>query len=145
MNKMLDVSRIQGMESIFRILVVGGALLAVIFWSMPFIDYMWYSNEELQILDLGGFGSKLPESQIYYWGTLVLWLAISVGLFFYKKIARTAFVVCLIFFSVVGLFGGILILSPIEAALSQIITLSDGALLVIMYLTSMNAKFNENI
>ncbi len=133
------------MESIYRILVVGGALLAIVFWSMPFIDYMWYSNEELQILDLGGFGSKLPASQIYYWGTLILWLAISVGLFFYNKIARTAFVVSLIYFLVVGLFDGILVLSPIEAALSQIITLSDGALLVIMYLTSINAKFNENI
>jgi hypothetical protein len=133
------------MESIYRILVVGGALLAIVFWSMPFIDYMWYSNEELQILYLGGFGSKLPASQIYYWGTLILWLAISVGLFFYNKIARTAFVVSLIYFLVVGLFDGILVLSPIEAALSQIITLSDGALLVIMYLTSINAKFNENI
>ncbi|WP_445358550.1 hypothetical protein [Microbulbifer sp. ANSA005] len=137
------------MGSLFRILVVAGALLAIVFWSMPFIDYMWLSNDELQILDLGGFGSKLPQSEAYYWFTLLLWLVISAGLYFYKKNARTAFVVCLIVFTFAGLFAGlfdgIMVLSPIEAALSSIITLSDGAIIAIMYFTSVNAKFNENI
>lgn len=133
------------MESIFRILVVGGAMLSIVFWSIPYIDYMWLTNEEMQILDLGGFGSKLPNSQIYYWGTLLLWIVISAGLFFYKNIARTAFVIFLIFFSVLGFFDGIMVLSPLEAFLSAIITLSDGAIIAIMYLTTLSSKFNESI
>jgi len=133
------------MESIFRILVAGGALLAIVFWSIPYFDYMWLSNEEMHILDLGGFGSKLPASDIYYWGTLILWLIISVGLFFYVNIARVAFVVCSVLFTVIGLFDGILILTAFEATLSTIITMSDGAIVAIMYLTSISAKFSENI
>ena len=133
------------MESIFRILVVGGALLAIVFWAIPYFDYMWLSNEEMQILDLGGFGSKLPASDLYYWVTLILWLVISAGLYFYINIARVAFVVCMVLFTVIGLFDGILILSALEATLSTIITLSDGALIVLMYFTSIADKFSKNI
>lgn len=69
------------MESIFRFLVVLAALLSILFWGMPYIDYMWLSNEQLYLLDKNGLGGEISGNEITYWGALTIWLALSVGLF----------------------------------------------------------------
>ena len=132
------------MESIFRVLVVGAAVLSIVFWCIPVFDYMWLTNEQLQILDLGGFGSYISDSRIFYWGTLTIWLLLSIGLLFYVNIARFAFVICMVIVHVLSFFYGISILSPLEAFIGSLITMADGAIITMMYLTSISGKFNEN-
>jgi len=133
------------MESIFRFLVVASALLSMAFWSIPYIDYLWLTYEQMQILDLGGFGAIIPTYGITYWGTLVTWLAISAGLFFYVNAARTAFVVFMIINVALGLFYGISIMSPLEILIGSIIAMVDGAIITMMYLTSISGKFSEKL
>ena len=132
------------MESIFRVLVVGTAVLSVVFWCIPVFDYMWLTNEQMQILDLGGFGSYIPHNQIFYWGTLTIWLLLSIGLLFYVNIARFGFVIFMVIVHVLSFFYGISILSPLEAFIGSLITMADGAIITMMYLTSISGKFNEN-
>ena len=132
------------MESIFRFLVVASALLSITFWSVPYIDFLWLSIEQMQILDLGGFGAIMPTFEITYWGTLVVWLVISGGLFFYIKAARPAFVVFMAINIVLGLFYGISILSPLEVFIGSVLAMVDGAIITMMFLTSISGKFSEN-
>lgn len=132
------------MEAIFRSLVVAMALLTVLFWSMPYVDYIWLSVEQLQLLEQGGLGSVIPGRELAYWGELAVWLGLSVGLFFYIKAARIGF---LVFYCIVmarSFFDGVQILSPYEAAISSILGLADGAILALAYFTSIAAKFERN-
>jgi len=133
------------MESIFRILVVASALLSIVFWSVPYVDYLWLTVDQMHVLDLGGFGAIIPTYDITYWGSLIVWLLISVGLFFYVSIARTAFTVFMVINIVLGFFYGIAIMSPLEVFIGSIISMSDGAIITMMYLTSIGGKFSENI
>lgn len=132
------------MESIFRALVVGSALLSVVFWCIPYVDYMWLSVEQIQILDLGGFAAIIQTHDITYWGTLVVWLVISIGLYFYSNSARIAFIAFMLINISLSFFYGLSIMSPLEVFIGSIITMIDGALITMMYLTSISGKFNEN-
>ncbi|WP_062817712.1 hypothetical protein [Alcanivorax sp. NBRC 102024] len=129
------------MESIFRFLVVLAALLSILFWGMPYIDYMWLSNEQLYLLDKNGLGGEISGNEIAYWGALTIWLALSVGLFFYNRFARLGFVAFYIFSLALNLFHGVQVLSPYESTISSLICLADGAIIATAYLTSIGGKF----
>lgn len=68
---------------------------------------------------------------------------LSVGLLLFINIARTAFVVLYVVATISGLFYGIQVLSPIEAMLANLISVGDGAIIAIMYLTSVSEAFRE--
>ena len=131
------------MESIFRYLVVISAALTILFWGMPYIDYMWFSIEQIHLLDQSGLGTVIPVSDVLYWGILFIWLVLSVGLFFYNPLARTGFIVFYILSFVFGLLGGIQVVTPYESAIASLIGLADGAIITLAYLTSVGAKFES--
>ncbi|MDO3387776.1 hypothetical protein QWI17_18175 [Gilvimarinus sp. SDUM040013] len=131
------------MESIFRGLVVFAAVLSLIFWSMPYFDYMWLSNEQLYLLDQDGFGAVIPTSHLTYWGTLVVWLVLLIGLFFFNRFARIGFVAFYFFSVVLGLCYGLRIHTAYEVTILNLMGLADGAIIAIAYLTSVGAKFEK--
>ena len=131
------------MKSIYRYLIVLCALLTVVFWTMPYFDYMWFSNEQLHLLDKNGLGAKIPGNDFTYWGTLFIWLLLSAGLFLYNKRARSAFVGFYIISTLSGLFYGVQVLTPYEATISALINLADGTILTMAYLTSVGTMFEK--
>jgi hypothetical protein len=132
------------MESIFRYLVVATAALTVLFWAMPYFDYMWFSDEQLNLLDQNGLGAVILGNDFIYWGTLLIWLALSVGLFFYLRFARVGFIAFYVLSLGLGLFYGVQVLTPYESTISSLIGLADGAIIAIAYLTSVGGKFAKN-
>ena len=130
------------MHLIFRVLVSLAMIATALFWSMPYIDYMWYPTDQLSLLDQNGLGASLHTGIIFYWFELGLWLIVSLGLFFYIPIARTAFIVLYLALTPLIFFSGIQVLTPIETFLSSILGLLDGAIIAIMYFTSVSEKFN---
>lgn len=132
------------MRSIFRVLVTVTIFATALFWAMPFIDFMWYSNEQLILLDQNGLGSSITASYTLYWFQLGLWVLVSVGLFLFVKLARTAFVALYLVNSFAALFYGIQVLTPIEVFLSNFIGLADGAIIALMYFTSISEEFRES-
>src|SRR5690554_251800 len=115
------------MAFIFRSMVSITILLTVVLWAMPYFVYMWFSNEQLYLLDQSGTGSVIPASELMVWGQLVLWLSLSVGLFFYSPAARTGFIVCYILSLIVVPLNGVQVYSPYEALISGMLGLADGA------------------
>lgn len=132
------------MEIIFRYLVVISASLTVLFWGMPYFDYMWFSDEQLNLLDQNGLGAVIPGGDFTYWGTLLVWLLLSVGLFFYNGIARVGFVAFYALSLVLGLLYGIQIHTPYESTISSLIGLADGAIIAMVYLTTIASKFSRS-
>lgn len=132
------------MNSIFRTLVVLSAILNILLWCLPYFDYMWLSNDELSLLDLSGLDAIINTSEAFYWVTLVVWLSLAVGLFFYIQISRTLFILYASLSACMTLFYGIQVFTPIESLISYLLTLSDGGIIAIMYLTSINDKFEAS-
>lgn len=131
------------MERLFKAIVAGSTVLFVIFWLLPFIDSLWLTDPEIRLLRADSLGSVIPNSPFIYWGMFSLWLLLSVGLFLYVRAARTGFLVMLILVSVANLFWGFRVFSPLGITLSYIITLCDGAIVTMAYLTSINEKFSK--
>tara|TARA_B110000967_G_scaffold200584_1_gene236610 strand:+ start:70 stop:435 length:366 start_codon:yes stop_codon:yes gene_type:complete len=119
-------------------------VLSIIFWSLPSIDFLWLTEDEMLLLDQGGLGANLPYSELWYCASLVIWLVLSVGLYFYNKLARVGFVLMYALSFVLVFFNGVQVLTPLEGALSTLIGLQDGAILAVAYLTGLGAKFEQN-
>ena len=131
------------MATLFRYLVVISSVLFVAYWSLPYVDYNWLTEEELRLIGADGYGSIFPISLFIYWSMFVIWLTLSIGLFFYVRIARTGFLVFIIVSTCASFFWGFRVLAPYEIVIGNIIGFSDGAILAMAYFTSVDSKFSN--
>jgi hypothetical protein len=111
---------------------------------MPYFDYMWFSNEQLYLLDQSGMGAIFEGNDFIYWGTLVAWLISSVGMYFFIPLARILFALLSISGVLLSLVYGVQVLSPSESTLSGLIGMIDGAILVMAFITSVGLNFEKN-
>lgn len=131
------------MRELFRWIVVVSTGLFVLVWLLPFFDYRWLNQDELDVLSCAGQGSVLPSNVFIYWGLFVLWLIVSIGLWFFVAAARTAFLSLLIITSIASFFWGPSIRTPLETGIGNIVMMSDGAILVMAYFTSISSEFKK--
>ncbi len=132
------------MESIFRFLIITTVVLSIVVWSLPYFDHQWLSENQLLLASYSGYESLFPSVNYFtYWVPLVIWLILSVGLFYYNKFSRKAFVLFYIIETVLQLFYGMQVVTPYEAVLFTLIGLADGAIIAMMYLTSISEKFER--
>ncbi len=94
------------MEKLFRYIVVISTVLFVVFWLLPYFDYLWLTEDELQLVSVDTYGSYIPNHPLIYCGLFAVWLALSIGLFFYVNVARTGFFVMTIFVTLANFFWG---------------------------------------
>jgi len=132
------------MKQLFRFIVVISTLLYVIFWFLPYVDYLWLTEYEIELASAEGYGGYIPQSLVLAWAQLIIWVVISVGLFFFIPLARTAFVLMLVITAITNFLWGFLVMEPISAGLISIITTSDGVILTMMYLTSLSKYFEKS-
>lgn len=128
------------LQLFFRCLVLVSTVLFIFFWMLPYLG-LNFTEDEKNILSWYGYGSYIPDSKVINWGLFSAWLVLSVGIFFYNRLARSCFLWLLIFTCISCLFWGFKIYTPLETMLSTLISIFDGAMLSLMYLTSLNEKF----
>lgn len=128
------------LQQIFRGLVLISIVLFIFFWLLPFLN-LNFSEDEKNILAWYGYGSYIPESNLINWGLFAVWLFLSIGIFFFNRLARSGYLLLIIITTILSFFWGFRILTPLEAGLSSLISMLDGALLCFMYLTKLNEKF----
>lgn len=129
------------MIAIFRLLVVIQALITAVYWLLPYFDYHWLSVEELLVLEGSGTGAVFIASSFFAWATFAVWMALSLGLYFFARFAREAFVVFYLANFSLALFMGIQVLTPLEQVVLGILQVGDGMLIAVAYFTSVSQKF----
>jgi hypothetical protein len=129
------------MESIFRNLILFTIILTIAGWVMPYIDYLWLSSNQIRLLNQGGFDAIIPGNDFIYWFTLVIWIAVSLGLYFYIKIAKPVFFIAWAASIVLMLFYGTQVITPVENLIFSLLTLTDGAIMAMLLFTSIREKF----
>jgi hypothetical protein len=131
------------MEKTFRYVVVLSMVLFVLYWILPFIDYLWLTEEQLEFARYDTWGASIPNHPLIYWGVFTIWLVISAGLFFFVPIARAAFVIMQVISFVATFFWGFLVVPPVSAAIGSMAGLIDGVIIAMLFLTSVASKFNN--
>jgi len=111
---------------------------------MPFVDYMWFTNEQLYLLDQDGLGAKIEFPESFYWVQLTVWLVLSVGMYFFVSVARTLFLIAVVISLIGTLFFGVRSITPYESFLITIISQLDGAIIILAYFTGVGVKFDKN-
>ena len=131
------------MDKTFRVLIIIAAVVYVVFYSLPYFNFMWLNQETLEFLSKNGSNSiiTLPYTLVNI--LYALWLINSIGLYFYYPISRKAFVVLLVLSLLLIPFVGNIAFSPVEALLITVTNTIEGALLILMYFTSVKVKFEQ--
>ena len=101
------------------------------------------SQEMADIRGLSAYGSLVPMSRVVTWVLFPLWIMSAVGLFFFQAWGRILFASLYAFTLLLRLFDGAHVLSPVEAFLSELITLTDGAILILAFTSPLDAVFRQ--
>ena len=131
------------MDKYFRILIIVAASIYVVFYSLPYFNFMWLNQESLEFLSKSGNNSILTMPYALVNALYALWLINSVGLYFYYPISRKVFIILLVISLTLIPFVGNVAFSPIEALLITTTNTIEGALLILMYFTSVKVKFEK--
>ena len=132
------------MRKIFLTLVITALVLQVSWFFLPYSWNYIYNKEELALLSWHGYGAYLDIYGPIPYLILVLYGAVSIGLVYFKKWARTAFVALTVISIITTPLWGFAVSPAIDGIIGYIITLADGAVLSIAFLTSLGAEFEQN-
>ena len=129
------------MTKIFRTIIVLSLTLQIIWFFLPFV-WGYYNNEDqLNLLSWAGYDSMIDINGPIPYIILAAFIISSIGLFFFKMWARTFYLVLILFSVISTPIWGFTVAPPIDNVLGYIISLSDGAILAIAYLTKIGSKF----
>ena len=128
---------------IFKSLVVISMAAYVTWFCLPFFDVYLYPSDIAEMLTWTGYGGTINTG-----GTIpYIWLAaygvVSIGLIYFHPWARTAFVALTVLAVVITPFYGLIIQSSYEGFFTYIMTLSDGAIIAMAYLTIIKDEFKS--
>lgn len=132
------------MNTIFRGLVLVSTVLFAVGWFLPYFDTGSYSLEWQALLMRDGDGAILAYPP---WVDFILFagtVAISVMLYFYVPIARRAYLIMLIAYTGAGFLWGLRVSTPVDEVIWGLVAMSDGAILTMLYLTSVARHFEPS-
>lgn len=131
------------MRDIFIGVVVITLVANVIWFCMPFLWAHIYETEVLDALSWNGYGAQLDMSGPIPYIFLAVFGIISIGLIYFKRWARTGFVAYIIVSILLAPLLGLYVQTGIESLISYIIALGDGAILMMLFLTSISDEFKS--
>lgn len=132
------------MTQIFKTLVVVGMGFYTVWFFMPFLWPYLYEPNVSELLYWNGYNAIIDVNHPVTYIIFAAYLVVTVGLYLFKSWARKAFVILAVSSLIATLLSGMSIQTGVEALLNQITTLTDGALFVILYFTSVASKFSGN-
>lgn len=126
---------------LFKALVIIGNGAFILSLIAPYVESHFLSFDTIELLNRNQEAALITLPGGISWLTTFLYLAIAVGLYQFSASARAAFVIFLVGFSVLGLFTGVSIVSPIVGFLSAVSAMADGAILLLAYATPLKERF----
>ncbi len=130
------------MEKFYRGILVILLLLQVLWFFTPWGSF--YINDSNAALYWLGMNSLIDTHSIIIISNIVtvLYLVAYLGLIFFKKWARTTFIVVSIAGGISISLYGISVQSNYEAMLSYFMSLGDGFIIAISYFTNIDTRFS---
>ena len=132
------------MTSIFSRLVIASAVTYTAWFFIPFAWGYLYDYSILDLLVWNSFGSKVNVNGPIPYIVGLVYVASYFGLLSYKPWGRTLFVVLAIFNIVSTPLWGLQVVGTYDASLGYLVSVLDGAIITMAYLTSVSREFSKN-
>jgi len=131
------------MKNIFRALIIFSIFIYAFFVAKQYFDSSFHSKETLDLLSWNGFEALLTMPSWLTWLTVLIWLPVSIGIYYFNRMARTAYLVLAITFTVTLPLFGMHVYTGTDMMLYQLTAILDGIILTMAYLTSISAHFKN--
>lgn len=132
------------MKTLYRGLVLGTLLLYGIWFFIPDAWPYLYSPDIVDLLYWNSYGALIYIPNILLYLMAIAYVIVSLGLYFFKKWARNAFVVLTIISLFMVLVNGASIQMGLSGFLATLIGYGDSAILVTSYLSTVSNYFRES-
>ena len=132
------------MISIFRISIVLSIVVYTTFVAKPYFDSSFHSDAILNILSWSGYEALVTLPFWFAWLTILIWLPVSIGMYYFNHIARTIYLILTITFTVTIPLYGAYTFTGTDIMLFQLTAFLDGAILTMAYLTSVSDQFKKS-
>ncbi|SCZ52272.1 hypothetical protein [Thiohalomonas denitrificans] len=129
------------MEKLFRTLLVISLVLYLVWVGSFYFAHWLFSPQVANAVVHTGAESLLQMPEPLLWMLPVLWLIAAIGMWQFAQGARTFYVVLTASSLVVAAISGVLIQSPAQTVLADVVSLCDGAIIAMAYLTRLDARF----
>ena len=131
------------MIQIFRILIVISTLSYAVFVFLPYLDESFLTQQEIDVLTWSKYEALIIFPDWLSWFLIYIWLPLAIGMWFFNRLARTAYLCLSIFFLVFSAFSGLFVSTGLEIMLYQATAFLDGAIITMAYLTNLNDEFKK--
>ena len=131
------------MKKLFKNVVLASTILTIVIYILPYFDYANFTEKELDVLSYSGYGSLLSTNTFIDWALAPLWIGTNIGLYFFIKPFKIIFTVVLLLTSIASLFWGLATFPSIEFTIINVLSMLDGAILTMLYLTSISGEFES--
>ncbi|QKT03786.1 hypothetical protein HUS23_08120 [Ectothiorhodospiraceae bacterium 2226] len=137
------------MDKVFRQLVLASVFLYTFVWFSPYFSYLWMDENVVEMLVIyGGYGAVFPHEQhstfflIFDAVTYVGFVLSSIGMLFFQAIARAIFTLLIVISQVMVLVSGTVVTIEGIAFLESVLSMMDGAILALAYLSPLSNRFS---
>lgn len=131
------------MISIFRISIIISVVVYALFMAKPYFDSSFHSEDLLDILSWNGYEAILTLPEWFGWVTILIWLPVSIGMYYFHSLSRTIYLVLAIVFALTAPLFGAATFTGTDIMLYQLTAFLDGVILTMAYLTSVSVQFNK--
>ncbi len=131
------------MKTLYRCLIIVLIFFQIVWFCIPWV--ISYDAHSINLLSSAGYGSLVGYKIIEVFSYLFtfLYLCCCIGLFFFFKLARTAYFILLLFGGLAIFFYGTSVQVNFEASLGYFMTLADGVILSMSYLSTISKEFDK--
>lgn len=126
---------------LFRALIILATSTYLIYWFQLLLGKGLISHDVWDALSWDGYEALLTIPDSVLWLLMLLWVAVTVGLYGFSKAARFVFLWLTLFSTVTALLGGVTVQTAFGTFLCLITNLADGAILAMAYSTPLKERF----
>jgi hypothetical protein len=125
----------------FRVILVVGLISYLLYVAGAWVFWRNLPGETANAVAWAGFDAVLALPPVVQWATVALWIAASIGVYFFIRGARLLYTFLVGFGMFTMLVGGVGVSLPAEAFLIYVSSVSDGAVLVLAYWSPLRKRF----
>ena len=126
---------------LFRILVLVSAITYLVWFLQLLVGGRLISEGTWDALSWRGYGALLPPPERLAWLSLLLFMAVAVGLWTFSRSARLVFTMLSAYFILTSPLDGVQVQTALGSFLLLLTNMADGAILVMAYTTPLREKF----
>ena len=132
------------MREHFKNIVLANFIIYVIWFLIPYVDIN-LSQDEYDALSWSGLGAIYEGSVYIDYAFFLIYGITTLGLIYFKYWSRPLFLIVSISDFVFSSISGVAVILPVDGTVGYLLTLTDGAILYMLYFTKISQKFNKRV